>query len=56
MLTYISIEKFEPEPVIELGPPDIYSGALTLSYPGFYSNSPSNSPLEMPLFTRLYEP
>ena len=55
LLNLILREKFEPEPGFELRPPDLYSGALPLSYPGSYSNSPSNSPLEMSATsTRLF--
>ena len=43
----ISGEKFEPEPGLELGPPDLWPGALPLSYPGSHARPSSNSPLEI---------
>ena len=56
LLNLILREKFEPEPGFELRPPDLYSGALPLSYPGSYSNSPSNSRLRLfSTSTRLYD-
>ena len=47
VLYQISREKCEPEPGLELGPPDLYPGALPLSYPGSTVSSPSNLPLEI---------
>ena len=44
---HISREKFEPQPGLKLGPPDLYPGALPLSYPGSTASSPSNVPLEI---------
>ena len=48
IINFISREKFEPEPEpgLELGPPDLLPGTLPLSYPGSTASSPSNLPLE----------